>query len=154
MIQKTTWKHFLIIGISFILITNCSKETEAPIQRINYVYKNNSGIDLTLEVYNRFDVNFVSHDILNGESVETHTSSHEGPAIFFYDTNVNKIGVYVIIRFSDNKCLRYYNANSENNRIFDIKKYDNYSPELVKQKQFTLNYTITEEEYNQAEDCD
>ena len=107
---------------------------------------------MNLDVYNRLDVKFKSYSILNGDSLETHTLSSQGPAVFFFDYDINEIGDSVVIRFRNTKCLYYLKENSD--KIFNIKKYDNYDSKLLNQSDFTLYYSISKQDYNQSEDCD
>ena len=150
--RKTTWMRFLVIGINLILfftLFGCSKVD--PLKTINYIYINESGKDLTIEVYNELDVNFISYNLNNEDRIETHTSRSEVPAIFFYDNTDNEIGVRVVIRFPDNKCLYY--SYSERDGVFNVQKY---SKKLLDQSgdRYTLYYTISEQDYNQAVDCE
>ncbi|MGE5318250.1 MAG: hypothetical protein ACM3ME_09655, partial [Chloroflexota bacterium] len=63
----------------------------------------------------------------------------------------------VVIRFSDNRCIvfsRNSGVDIYGDKIFDFREYDNYSEELVSGSNFSLIYTITEEDYNSSVACD
>lgn len=149
--QKTTWMRYLIVGniLSLILLLGCEKGDIDNIKTVDYLYKNNSGIDLILEVYNFDNVLLKSYNIPNGNEIKTNTTRSEVPSLFSFDTFEDKIGQSVIVRFNDNKCL-YYN---DSDRIFKIKEYDNYTEELIKQSNYTLIYIFTDTEYSNSINC-
>jgi hypothetical protein len=151
MIQKTTWMLFLIIGIS-VLANSCRKRIDS-IKYITYIYKNGTDYDLVMELYNRDGVNFKNFPITPNAMVETGTTVEEVPVPFrFY--NPANYGDSVVIRFSNTRCLSYKRlSNGFGAKIFDYRKYDNYSPELEKNSKYTLYYTITEDDYNTSVEC-
>ncbi len=64
---------------------------------VNYIYKNRTGIDLVMEVYNEHNQQFKSFSIKNGGEVETHKTDYEGgPALFFIEQEIDLVGVYII----------------------------------------------------------
>lgn len=97
--QKTIWKAFLIIGINllFFITISCDERIE-ELHTVSYVYNNNSGLDLVLEVYNKDNVMFKSFNILNNGNVETNTSEGEVPA------------VRLLPNFLQGDLLHFYNA--------------------------------------------
>ncbi len=152
--QKIIWTLFLIIGIS-VLDHSCSKRVE-PIKTITYIYKNKSGIDLDIEVYNEGD-RFKIFSLSTNMEVETNTIRDEGPVPFLFYEPTMKYGDSVVIRFSNNHCLSYSRksgSGSLGDKIFDYRKYDNYSPDLVEQSKYTLYYTITVDDYNESVVCE
>ncbi len=152
--QKTIWKIFLIFGIpifiNLLLITSCQKEVD-KIKTVDYIYKNSSGKDLELLVFNSNNSQIKSYTILNGGQITTHTTKSEAIGIFQYEDNMNMIGDSVTIKFSDNRCIGY--SKSVPDKIFDVKKYDNYSRDLIAQSSFSLVYSITADEYNESAVC-
>lgn len=152
--QKTIWRACLLIGILnfgiLVLTTSCEKNVD-KIKTIDYIYKNSSGKDLELFVFNSSNNLIKNYTILKGEQVTTHTSQSETVALFQYEDNVNMIGDSVSIRFSDNRCTGY--SKSVPDRIFDIRKYDNYSADLIARDQFSLIYSITVDDYNSSVAC-
>ncbi len=151
--QKTIWKIFLIIGISllFFITNSCDVRDKDNVKTVSYVYKNDTGLDLVLEIYNIDNTMFRSFEILNNNSVETNTTIDEGLALFYFESTTDSIGTSVIIRFSDDKCL-YFSKDSLD-KIFDVNEYDNYTEELLNQDEYTLFYTITNQDYNDAINC-
>jgi Leucine-rich repeat (LRR) protein len=126
-------------------------------KKANYVYKNNSGIDLSIEVYDSDNVMFKNYELPNSQEIEISLHPTESPSPFYIDENGNTtVGIYIIVKFSDYKCL-YFDRNSGvdiyGDEIFDIRKYDNYSTELVEQSEFTLYYTFTQEDYGNSVNC-
>lgn len=152
--RKTTWMLFLIFGISAMYFS-CQKRIE-PIKNVTYIYKNETTFDLDLDVYNKGE-KFKHFLILPDKEVETGTTREEGPAPFLFYEPTMKYGDSVVIRFSDNRCI-VFSRNSGvgiyGDKIFDYRKYDNYSEELVSGSNFTLIYTITEEDYNSSVECE
>lgn len=152
--MKTTWLLSLIFGMSAICFS-CQKRIE-PIKNVTYIYKNETTFNLDLEVYDD-GVKFKHFSILPGKDVETGTTREEGPAPFLFYEPSMKYGDSVVIRFSNNRCI-VFSRNSGvgiyGDKIFDFRQYDNYSEELVSGNDFTLIYTITEEDYNASVECE
>ena len=110
-------------------------------------YKNNSGKDLVIEIYNYKNEFIKSFAIPDGDYI----TRYKVPAIFSFDSYKHKKGRPVIIRCNDNKCLyldKYYS-----DKIFDIKRYDNFTEELIKQSEYRLTYIFKPEDYMQAVNC-
>lgn len=148
-------KHKLIsiAGITLIILAliSCRKTDIVSIKKISYVYRNASGVNVTLEVYNPSAQIIKEYTILNGEQIITHATEDEGIGIFAFENNENMLGDSVVVIFEGNKCISY--LRSVPDKIFDVKKYDNYSENLVSQKEFSLMYTITESDYDSAQNC-
>lgn len=143
--QKTIWMLFLLIGIS-VLAYSCGKHVSA-VKTITYVYRNSSGQDLNIEVYNSDDVLNRNYYIPNNSSIETHTSRSETISIF-------PSGDSVVLRFTDGRCIHY--SKNNNDKIFNVSRYDNYDPVLMeygKPVTYTLYYTITVADYNESVVC-
>jgi hypothetical protein len=152
--RKTTWMLFLIFGFSAMCFS-CQKRIE-PIKNVNYIYKNETTFDLDMEVYDNGE-KFKHFSILPYKEVETGTTREEGPAPFLFYEPTMKYGDSVVIRFSDNRCIvfsRNSGVDIYGDKIFDFREYDNYSEELVSGSNFSLIYTITEEDYNSSVACD
>jgi hypothetical protein len=123
--RKTTWILFLIIGINLLLIVfNSCIGSVDPLKEVNYIYKNRTGVDLVMEVFNLYDGTRLikSFEIKNGEEVETNTTRSEVPALFSFDTDIYEKGDSIVIRFLNQKCLCWTKSNSN---IFTIEEYDN-----------------------------
>lgn len=152
--QKTIWKAFLLIGIlnfSTLLVTTSCKKTVDKIKTVDYIYKNSSGKDLELLVFNSNKNQIKSYTILTGGQITSNTTKSEAIGVFQYEDNINMIGDSVSIRFSDNRCIGY--SKSVPDKIFDAKKYDNYSEDLIAQSSFSLIYSITVDAYNTSVVC-
>lgn len=149
----------MLFGIS-VLSNSCRKHIDY-IHTVTFIYKNGTAFDLVMEVYNMEGVNFRNFPITPNEQVVTNISREEGPAPFLFYEPIDKSGDSVVIRFSNNRCLSY-SRNSGfgryGDKIFDYREYDNYSPDLVKQRKpnvhYRLYYTITVEDYNQSVNCE
>lgn len=153
--QKTIWTLFLLIGIS-LFVNSCGKHVDY-LHTITYVYKNGTSHHLVLEVYDRNGVNFKNFQIAPNEAVETGTTIEEAAVPFkFY--NPANYGDSVVIRFSNNRCLSYKRlSNGFGPKIFDYRKYDNYTPGLFEQNKpitYTLYYTITVADNNESVVCE
>ena len=153
--QKIIWMLFLIFGIS-VIFNSCLKRTEPTLKTVTYIYKNKSGIDLDIEVYNEGD-RFKNFSLSTNMEVETNTTRNEAPFPFLFYEPTYKAGDSVVIRFSNNRCLSYSRNSGIDiygDKIFDYRKYDNYTPDLVEKNKFTLYYTITVDDYNESVDCE
>ncbi len=152
--QKTIWRAFLLIGIlnlgTLLVATSCKKDVD-KIKTIDYIYKNSSGKDLELLVFNSNNIQIKSYTILNGGQITSHTTKSETIGLFQYEDNINMIGDSVSIKFSDNRCIGYSKSVPDN--IFNVKKYDNYSEDLIAQSSFSLIYSITVDAYNSSAVC-
>jgi hypothetical protein len=154
--QKTIWMRFLLTGISILIIiayNSCIGRVD-PLKKVNYIYKNRTGVDLVMEVFNSYDGARLikSFEIKNGGEVETNTTESEVPSLFSFISSYGGKGDSIVVRFSDKKCL--YLSKSISSEIFVIQKYDNYSEELLKESKYTLYYTFTEADYDASVDCE
>ncbi len=151
--HKIIWMRFLIVGNILILLflSGCDSANIDFIKTVDYIYKNNSGTDLTLEIYNSKNELLKSFIIPNGNEIKTNTTINEVPALFYFEPFEDKIGNKVIVKFGNNKCLYYSKNNSD--RIFTIKEYDNYTEELLKQSAYKLIYTFTTIDYSNSVNC-
>ena len=78
---------------------------------VTYKYQNDSGIDLTLEVYNRFDDLIYAEKILNNT---THTLELDWPTPFSLDQNIKRKGSWVLLRyFKDKVCIKAFKGVRE-----------------------------------------
>lgn len=152
--QKTIWRAFLLIGIlnlnTLLVTTSCKKDVD-KIKTVDYIYKNSSGKDLELLVFNSNKSQIKNFTILNNGQITSHTTESEGIGLFQFEDNVNMIGDSVLIKFSDNRCIGYSKSLPDN--IFDVKKYDNYSEDLIARSSFSLIYSITVDAYNSSAVC-
>lgn len=155
MIQKIIWMRFLIVGnsMAFILFSliSCVSGDIDRTKTVNYLYKNNSDKNLIMEIYNSRNELIRSFDIPNGEEILTNTTKSEVPAVFHFESFEDKIGKSVTIKFDNNKCL-FYNENNLD-RIFDIKRYDNYSQDLIQKSKYTLIYIFKSGDYAESLNC-
>ena len=155
MLQKTIWKAFLIIGIistCFCLFQGCKKRIDR-IKTIDYIYVNKSGYDLEMRVLNANKTQIKCFPISNNSQIISHTSNCEVPAVLQFDNVIDMTGDSVIILFDDNRSLHYSRHHAEDehgDRIFDCRKYDNYSEELLSEDAFSLYYTFTKEDHDNA----
>jgi hypothetical protein len=149
--QKTIWKAFSTIGISILIFFFSCNKTIDGVKTISYIYKNQSGIDLVMEVYNSDDSLFRSFTIANDSETITNTTTSEVPGVFNFNGVGNTFGDSVIVRFIDGKCISY--SRSTPDKIFDIKKYDNYSEELLSNSKYSLIFIISNEDYLSADSC-
>ena len=89
------WTRYLLFGISLLSIVTsilgCS-EGETLISYwydVTYKYQNDSGIDLTLEVYNRFDDLIYTEEIPNSTTLSLKL---DWPDPFWFEQNRKNIG--------------------------------------------------------------
>ena len=143
--QKVIYRLFLIIGISLIT-TSCEKYEELSI-KTTYFYKNNSGLDLTLEVFNMKDRKLI--DELQIDKSDSVLLVFYGDGItsppFFYDSNIDSIGDSVSVIFNDNKYLFY--TEDTPNTILDNK---NYLLNIKSKTDYSYHFEFTELDYQNA----
>ena len=152
MTRKNIWMQFLTIGnFIFFLIFACNPGEIDRIETVSYLYKNNTGISLIMEVYNTKNELIKTYSINHGAEIVTNTTKSEAPNAFYFESFEDKIGSSVTIKFDDNKCL-FYNKNNLD-RIFDIKRYDNYSQDLIQKSEYTLIYIFKNEDYAESLNC-
>ena len=150
--------RFLIIGIS-VIFNSCLKRTEPTLKTVTYIYKNKSGIDIDIAVYNEGD-RFKNFSLSTNMEVETNTTRNEAPFPFLFYEPTYKAGDSVVIRFSNNRCLSYSRNSGIDiygDKIFYITQYDKYDPVLMEYGRpitYTLYYTNTEDDYNESVDCE
>lgn len=77
--------------------------------------------------------------------------SYSDPYTGVVQDMIDGIGDSVSIKFSDNRCIGYSKSVPDN--IFNVKKYDNYSEDLIAQSSFSLIYSITVDAYNSSAVC-
>ncbi len=143
-----------IISILFFGTVNCELLGlhRDYLHKVTYIYKNRTGVDLVMEVYNEKNEKFKSFSIENGGEVETHKFEFEGAIPFFFEQEIDLVGVYIILRFKDNGCVKYTENNS---KVFTVEEYENYDSGRDKGGRYTLYYTFTkEDDYDIAEECE
>lgn len=150
--QKTIWMPFLIIGISLTstFLKSCDDIVE-PVKTVQYVYKNQTENDLVMDVFSQTSILIHSYNIKPNEQIISNTTKVEEPGLFYYDSDTNKIGDSIVIKFSSEKCVFWTKNNGD--RIFSVSEYDNYSTELLKEKEYQLEFSITQSDFDQAVDC-
>ncbi|MDF1551396.1 MAG: hypothetical protein P1P88_26480, partial [Bacteroidales bacterium] len=98
---------YLIIGIS-CLNNSCKKLEELSIET-TYTYRNNTGLNLIIEVFNiesRILIDEIQINKFDSVSMVFYGDGIPSPP-FFYDSNIKSIGDSISVVFSDNKYLFY-----------------------------------------------
>jgi hypothetical protein len=149
--------RYLIIGISVLfcfLSSACSgdKGDITPYTIATLIYKNRSKQPIKILAYNKLGNVFRTIRLQDGDSIAIHLDGAPFIQPWAFATNVNSIGDSVVIYFNEEKCLSH--TFHSKTGTFDLRNYDNYTPELVQQRKFTLYYTFTEEHYAQAQPCE
>ena len=133
MLLKNTWMRYLIIGISVIFVSlsvfSCRKylDTVEWGYTVEWIYKNNSGFDLTIEAYNREDELFASRYVSNDgyTTFEIWHSQIVVPFSFRHTSVYNFIPTdyaeRIRIKFQNGICLSYPEQMLE--KIFSIQSY-------------------------------
>jgi hypothetical protein len=156
--QKTTWMHFLISGISIyslLCFCGCDNNSVDEIQRAEYVYINNSGGVVRLELYNSNSSYEI--DLPNNDSI-TFLNSGNPVAFPFTETEIEgRVGDSVVLRYGGNKCT-YYKRNSDSGTfggdgVFNLQEYENYTQKLIGEKHYRLVYKINDKDFNRIVDC-
>ena len=179
MLLKNTWMRYLIIGISVIFVSlsvfSCRKyrDTIDWGYTVEWIYKNNSGFDLTIEAYNREDELFASRYVSNDgyTTFEIWHAQVVVPFSFRHTSVYNFIPTddaeRIRIKFQNGTCLSYPEQMLEKN-IFISRLYEGYEESLNKNpeawttsksaptyypQEFTLTWTFTPEDVELAQKC-
>lgn len=150
--QKTTWMHYLIIGISLVistLNTSCDKGEVDYLSTTNFVYKNLTSEPVELKLYDNTNTNFKNYSIGIGSEITISLKQDGGKTGIGQPFGFPNEGVatkVVIIFKSSNKCL----ANS---KILSVKDYDNFSESMYNTSNNTLIYNIDSEELDLSTTC-
>ena len=179
MLLKNNWMRYLIIGISVIFVSlsvfSCRKylDTVEWGYTVEWIYKNSSGFDLTIEAYNREDVLFASRYVSNDvyTTFEIWHSQIVVPFSFRHTSVYNFIPTdyaeRIRIKFQNGACLSYPEQTLEKN-IFNPELYEGYEESLNKNPEawttsksapthyphaFTLTWTFTPEDVELAQKC-
>ncbi len=165
--------HFLIHGFilssfsfGFLLYVRCGEEDISYGYTVNWVYENNTGNNITLEVYNQLGEKFSQWEIQDQANIIIPETEHEHYIFpFFLDSKITRIAVSVIARFENGKCLEYSKRKEDSSKnIFDLMNYNEYEQVAIKnlnpgepyfeKSPITLTWTFTPEDIAQAIDCD
>ena len=159
--QKTIWMRFLIFGISlfqFLIHISCDG-TDNGKKSGTYIYTNNSPQNLILKI-SKSDTEFQEFEINIGESKTFISRGEDGNFPFFSIDGSVIVADSAILHFNDNKCIVFSRDNTdgiileEGTGMFNVTNYDDYTPDIVNSKNFTLHYTITESMYDTATPCE
>ena len=160
MLQKTIWMRFLIFGISiFILFSVFSCDsTESNSKSGTYIYKNQSGHNLILQLTNAN--NQIQNFPINvGESKKFVSRGEDGNVPFYSIDGSIIVANTATLIFDNDNCITYNRDNSdgivlnEGTGFFNVENYDDYSESILEKNSFTLNYTITKDIFNLATPC-
>ena len=159
------WTRYLIFGISILLLSisslGCSQGVTLISQRygVTYKYQNDSGINLTLEVYNRFSDLIFTEKILNNTTL---TLELDWPNPFEFDEDEKRMGTWVQLRwFKDEVCIKAFTKGKKN--IFRNENYLEYdeiinpNPEddehIYKSYEFALTYVFKPDDFVEDVRC-
>ena len=151
-VLKTTWMHYLIIGISLVistLISSCDKGEVEYLSTTNFIYKNLTSEPVELKLYDNDNNNFKNYNIPISSEIKislTQSGGKTGVGRPFGFPNEGTATKVIILFTSSNKCL----ANS---KILSVKDYDNFSESMYNTSNNTLIYSIDSVELNNATNC-
>lgn len=156
--QKTIWKRYLIIGINLFFISlfiSCEEKTleyklDTDIIFINetnhlikyYEYFPNTNQKVLLfELLPNYEKKV---EIRTSGGIENQTINNCCRGILGDYQGDNSI----LIDYNNNKCIIY--ANDQGSATGNISAFES---RLISERYYEFKYIFTEEEYNQAEDC-
>lgn len=155
--KKTTWMRYLLIGVFSVFAFSCDERIDEPIQRASYIYLNKLLEPVRFELYNSKDKSSKEFMIMQGDSIEFVFSGMPGVFPFHGNEIGNNIGDSVTFRYINGNCNHYKREKSigifDGNGVFDLTSYENYSLELVNQRNYTLRYFIDEKDFSRGEPC-
>ena len=159
------WTRYLLSGISLLSIVTsilgCS-EAETIIDYwydVTYKYQNDSGIDLTLEVYNRFDDLIYEEEIPNSTTLSLKL---DWPLPFLLEEDRKRKGPWVQLRwFKDEVCIKAFTKGKKN--IFRNENYLEYGKiinpnprddvHIYKSDEFTLTFVFKPDDFVEDVRC-
>ena len=149
MIQKTTWKHFLIIGIKVLILIHtpisCGEVEDEGKITTHFSYKNLTIHTVEINLFNSSDENFKNYTINSGEDISI-SYSYYGVKTGIGEPFKNS--KKIILKFIEiNKCVENFP------KLKEVKQYDNFSESMYDNSINNLIYNIDSEELNQAIDC-
>lgn len=149
-LQKTTWTHYLIIGllISLFGLSNSCKKTRDYAQdgEFNFVNQTNHYISYQ-KGFEKYNLAPQATVIINqvqdapGKNVDVNTYSNPFTKEYSYTEPF-------VIKYNDNRCLTI--TRSSEHTPLDIK---NYNAEKLGERKYKFTYTFTEADYNRAVTC-
>tara|TARA_B110000240_G_C13468981_1_gene440070 strand:- start:176 stop:691 length:516 start_codon:yes stop_codon:yes gene_type:complete len=157
--QKTIWMHYLIIGISIVILSSlnsCSSEIEYKLDT-DIIYKNETNYLIRYHQYDPEDnqkVFVFELDANSEKKIEIRgDGGNENQGI---DNCCQGIlegfqgNSSILIDYENNdKCLIY--INGEGSTTGNI---SGYTSRTISERYYEFTYTFTEEEYNQAGNCE
>lgn len=156
--RKTTWIIYLIIGVFSVLNFSCGEESGDPFQKVTYVYLNSLPETIRFELYDTEDNSSIENVLMPGDSILFQITGDPGAFPFFGNEILNRTGDYVVIRYENGTCNTFIRDRStgtfNGTGVFDLTRYENYSPDLVNQRSYTLRYSINQKDYSIAEQCE
>ncbi len=160
MTQEMNRMRYLLIGISLLsILTSCEEDDGGDnIQQAEYFYFNKTNNTIRFEIYDSFKGSSIEYNLQPDEHI-TFLINREFEAYPFSENETEgRTGDSVVIRFQDNRCAIYTtntdNGKTEGNGVFDLELYENYSPELIKNAPYRLEYFINDKDYNNAVNCE
>ena len=159
------WTRYLLFGISLLSIVTsilgCS-EGETLISYwydVTYKYQNDSGIDLTLEVYNRFD------DLIYTEEIPSSTTLSlklDWPNPFWFDQDRKRMGSWVQLKWvKDDICIKSFARGKrsifKNENYLEYNDIINHNREddepLYNSYEFTLTFVFKPDDFLEGVRC-
>lgn len=145
MLQKTTWMHYLIFGISLLVLSStnsCSDNEDKDCLVISdFIYVNNTTHIIETPI-----------GIINQNSSISKRDEGKCPCNIDSSNFVPPFLGETEIIFDNIKCLVYQSVSAGNGD--GPVGIDNYSIIEISNNHYEFTYEFTEEEYEQAEDCD
>ncbi len=154
---KTIWMHYLIIGISIVLLFNaCDSHTDITLINVDLIYRNETNHSINYYEYVEetkqkrflFQLDANSERIIEFRNIESHIeqiiNNYCQTILSDYQGNNS-----ILIDYDNNdKCIVY---NSKQGSATGSES--NYESRTISQKYYEFKYIFSEEEYNKAGNC-
>lgn len=148
------WMRCLIIGISVligIVSISCEKEEVDYVINLDYYYINNTSVPIEIKTFN---VDQNGYNLLNNYKINSSDTLHvnintEGPRNLEL-AEIKQPALFsdsTVVVYDEIKCEKFVPANSGVNNINDYEAIE------VKNNYYTLEYKFTNEQFNNAVDC-
>lgn len=145
MLQKITWRHYLILG-SYILVLNSTLSCKSDIDYVmlgDYIHVNNTDTVININGNRSFKINSKQSHIINilGDGPEVVTEKNYVPPFTF-----------VVITYNDTLCDTL-TSGPKAGLGEGILGIDNYTSEKVADRHYKFTYTFTQADIDKAVLC-
>lgn len=154
MLQKMNWMRCLLIGISIFIglfLNSCDKGEVDHVVKLDYYYINKTNVPIRIKTFefeeNGFDLK-KDYKINENDTLYIPINT-EGPP------NIEVTDILQPVLFSDSTVVIYNQIKCEIVGVnTGVNNIENYNSTEIENNYFQLEYVFTNEQFQNAEDCD